>query len=346
MATVELTEEILAKVIDGNGLKHYNEKIQTQLENKLEETDISALRTTVSSHTANTTVHITSAERTKWNKVVTDLTNYYTKSSTYSKTEVDSKISAIPKFSISVVETLPTSSISATTVYLKKTSSDDTKNAGNLYTEYIYVNSAWEELGTQKLDISSIQTTLETKISAAESNAKTYTDSKEVTISKSSTNGAVSVKKGTAAATNVTVYTHPTKTSSAIASGLYKIAVDTSGHVSGTTAVAKADLTALGVLSAVTATTSGSGEAVTSVTASGGALTVTKGNIHSSTITADAKTSTTTAAPAFGETFTALSGVTRDTKGHVTNYTTKTVTIPSVSTIPRMSNDEIDALFA
>ena len=33
---------------------------------------------------------------------------------------------------------------------MKKTG-DDTKN---LYTEYIYVNSKWEQLGTQKLDLS------------------------------------------------------------------------------------------------------------------------------------------------------------------------------------------------
>lgn len=40
-------------------------------------------------------------------------------------------------------------------------------------------------------------------------------------------------------------YTHPTHT--AAASGLYKVTVDSSGHVSATTAVAKADITALGI---------------------------------------------------------------------------------------------------
>ena len=42
-----------------------------------------------------------------------------------------------------------------------------------------------------------------------------------------------------------TVYTHPTYT--AKANGLYKITVDSTGHVSGTNSVSKADITALGI---------------------------------------------------------------------------------------------------
>lgn len=83
-------------------------------------------------------------------KAVNDLTNYYKKSETYTQTEIDNKISAIPKFAIQVVQSLPTSNISATTVYLVSTGSE----TNNLYTEYIYVNNKWEILGTQKLDLS------------------------------------------------------------------------------------------------------------------------------------------------------------------------------------------------
>ena len=89
-------------------------------------------------------------------KTVTDLVNYYT------KTEIDGKvanlnaaISAIPKFAIKVVNALPSDDISTTTVYLLKTS---TTESGNLYTEYIYVDGAWEALGTQTLDLTSYAT--------------------------------------------------------------------------------------------------------------------------------------------------------------------------------------------
>lgn len=84
-------------------------------------------------------------------KAVADLENYYLKSETYTKEEVNHLVSEIPKFAIEVVDVLPITDISATTIYLLKTS---TTEEGNLYTEYIYVKGAWETLGTQKLDLS------------------------------------------------------------------------------------------------------------------------------------------------------------------------------------------------
>ena len=92
---------------------------------------------------------------------VNDLVNYYTKSETYTQTEVDNLISAIPKFAIKVVDALPTTDISTTTVYLLRTSETET---GNLYTEYIYAEVStetyqWEELGTQTIDLSDYVTT-------------------------------------------------------------------------------------------------------------------------------------------------------------------------------------------
>ena len=90
-------------------------------------------------------------------KSVNDLTYYYNKTDIDGKiTTINNNISKIPKFAIEVVENLPTSNISPTTIYIKKTSTTET---GNLYTEYIYVNDVWEELGTQTLDLSGYTTT-------------------------------------------------------------------------------------------------------------------------------------------------------------------------------------------
>lgn len=83
-------------------------------------------------------------------KAVNDLTNYYKKQETYTQTEINNKLSAIPKFAITVVSSLPTQNIQTTTVYL--VSSGEETN--NLYTEYIYVNNKWEILGRQQLDLS------------------------------------------------------------------------------------------------------------------------------------------------------------------------------------------------
>lgn len=64
------------------------------------------------------------------------------------------EITAIPKFKIEVVESLPVDNISVSTVYLVK----DKLSVGDLYTEYIYVNGAWENLGKQTVDLSKYST--------------------------------------------------------------------------------------------------------------------------------------------------------------------------------------------
>ena len=74
--------------------------------------------------------------------------NYYTKQ------QVDDKVSEIPKFAIKVVDSLPITGISTTTIYLLR----NVDEAQNLYTEYIYVDGAWEELGAQTVDLSDYDT--------------------------------------------------------------------------------------------------------------------------------------------------------------------------------------------
>lgn len=73
----------------------------------------------------------------------------------------------------------------------------------------------------------------------AESDALTLVAGNNVTITPDATNDKITI-----AATD-TVYTHPTYT--AKSSGLYKVTVDGTGHVSAATAVAKSDITALGI---------------------------------------------------------------------------------------------------
>jgi hypothetical protein len=87
-------------------------------------------------------------------KTARDLANYYTKAQTLTKDEINALVSAIPKFKIEVVSSLPTSNISETTVYLVKSGED----SSNLYTEYIRANGAWERLGTQTVDLTGYAT--------------------------------------------------------------------------------------------------------------------------------------------------------------------------------------------
>ena len=88
-------------------------------------------------------------------KTVNDLTYYYTKSETYTQSEIDNMVSAIPKFAIEVVQALPSQDISPTTVYLLTVQSGQ---QGNMYEEYIHVGQSWELLGTQTVDLSGYYT--------------------------------------------------------------------------------------------------------------------------------------------------------------------------------------------
>lgn len=95
-------------------------------------------------------------------KTVSDLANYYLKSETLTKTEINALVSAIPKFAIQVVNSLPTTDISMTTVYLLKSGIES-----DLYTEYIYVNGNWEILGSQRVDLTNyaLKAEIPTKLS-------------------------------------------------------------------------------------------------------------------------------------------------------------------------------------
>lgn len=88
-------------------------------------------------------------------------------------------------------------------------------------------------IGGEEDDYATVIAAIEGKISAAQS--AIY-----AAITAGDTNGHLKVN-----GTDVTVYTHPTHTPKA--SGLYKVTVDAEGHVSATEAVAKTDITALGI---------------------------------------------------------------------------------------------------
>lgn len=82
-----------------------------------------------------------------------DLINYYLKSETYTREDINRLIEQVPKFSVSVVSVLPTDNISETTIYLVGGGT-----TGNVYTEYIRVDGAWELLGSQRIDLTGYAT--------------------------------------------------------------------------------------------------------------------------------------------------------------------------------------------
>lgn len=89
---------------------------------------------------------------------VNNLTNYYTKTNTYTKSEVDQLISTVSSLNIEVVQTLPTQDISTSTIYLVPKTASTNDN----YDEYIYVNNSWEHIGSTQVDLSNYYTKAQT----------------------------------------------------------------------------------------------------------------------------------------------------------------------------------------
>lgn len=84
---------------------------------------------------------------------VNNLINYYKKTETYTKQEVDDIIGALSHVSFEIVASLPTSDISTSTIYLVLVS-----GSTNNYMQYMYINNAWAELGSTEVDLTNYYT--------------------------------------------------------------------------------------------------------------------------------------------------------------------------------------------
>lgn len=94
-------------------------------------------------------------------KTVNDLTNYYTKSQTFTKEEVQSLIAGIRSFTYELVSVLPTASSSTLgAIYLVPSSDPQTQNVKD---EYITIQQSgsysWEQIGSTAIDLSGYVTT-------------------------------------------------------------------------------------------------------------------------------------------------------------------------------------------
>lgn len=113
---------------------------------------------------------------------VADLENYYLKSQTYSKEQIDALIA--PKLFIKIVDSLPTEEISTSTIYFLKRKKEQgtTQYDSDVYDEYIYVDGTWELIGNTYVDLTDYYKKAETdseidKKVAVETQNRTLADS-------------------------------------------------------------------------------------------------------------------------------------------------------------------------
>lgn len=92
-------------------------------------------------------------------KAVNDLVNYYLKSETYSKTQVDDIITAVKNSRFEVVATLPTTDIKTNVIYLVPKSPSQTSNVKDEYINLDGTTAGWEKIGDTEIDLSNYVTT-------------------------------------------------------------------------------------------------------------------------------------------------------------------------------------------
>ena len=95
---------------------------------------------------------------------VDDLVNYYKKSETYTQSEVNALISAITTIRIEAVDELPVTGQS-NIIYLVPSTDPQTQNIKD---EYIWVNNAWEKIGSTEIDLSNYVTTTQLNTALAD----------------------------------------------------------------------------------------------------------------------------------------------------------------------------------
>lgn len=86
---------------------------------------------------------------------VNDLINYYKRSETYTKAEVNALLASLSSLNLEVVAVLPDHDISATTIYLVP---KDVPGTDDVYDEYVYINNSWEKIGSTAADLSNYYT--------------------------------------------------------------------------------------------------------------------------------------------------------------------------------------------
>lgn len=111
-----------------------------------EDDSVNIVVPTRTSHLTNDSGYIT--------KGVTTLDHFFTKEETYSRTELDEKLQAITQFDFRVVDALPETGEWGY-IYLVPSPSSKSKNVKD---EYIWVDGAWEQIGSTQFKLEFTQT--------------------------------------------------------------------------------------------------------------------------------------------------------------------------------------------
>ena len=155
---------------------------------------------------------------------VNNLVNYYLKSDTYTKSEVQQLIAAVKQFTYQIVATLPTASADTMNIiYLVPSADPKTQNVKDEYitiatTEQDVTTYAWEKIGSTDIDLSGYYTSQQTDAAISTALASYYT--------KTQTDTAITTALNTALADYSTTQQMATAIATALVSYYTKTEID------------------------------------------------------------------------------------------------------------------------
>lgn len=143
------------KVLTGDQLTYLVSLIKGADNNKQDVIDITHKLSAGLVNTDTTHNFVTDSEKTTWNgkTTLTEVQGLGYQTSSQVQSAIATAISGISTFRFEVVNSLPTTDISTSTIYLVAKSSAGTNN---VYTEYAYVNNNWEILGDTQVSIDAL----------------------------------------------------------------------------------------------------------------------------------------------------------------------------------------------
>ena len=164
-----VSSELPVDLVYDSSYVHTDNNFTTELKNKLDGIESGAevntiekiqrngTELTITNKTVNIDVPISTSDLTNNSGFITntvnDLANYYLKTETYTQTEVNNLIGQIKTISIEVVDSLPETGESNKIYFVPK---DGT--TGDIYNEYIWINNAWELIGSTQVDLTGYAT--------------------------------------------------------------------------------------------------------------------------------------------------------------------------------------------
>lgn len=164
-----VSSELPVDLVYDSSYVHTDNNFTTELKNKLdgiengaevntiEKIQRNGTELTITNKTVNIDVPTSTSDLTNNSGFITntvnDLSNYYLKTETYTQTEVNNLIGQIKTISIEVVDSLPETGESNKIYFVPK---DGT--TGDIYNEYIWINNAWELIGSTQVDLTGYAT--------------------------------------------------------------------------------------------------------------------------------------------------------------------------------------------